>query len=119
MDIISIRDLRVTCIVGVYPDERKREQDLFLDADLWIDFASAALSDRLADTLDYTEVAKGLTEFIQAERFQLIETLAWRGCEHLLAREPSLQRCRLTIRKPSALANARYAEVTVERERPA
>ncbi len=117
MDFLSIRDLRVRCIVGVHPHERKREQDLFLDADLWMDFSPAAKSDQLSDAVDYTRVAEDLTGFIRAERFQLIETLARRACERMLARETALRRCRLTIRKPGALANAQCASVTVERER--
>jgi dihydroneopterin aldolase len=102
----------------MYPHERKREQDLFLDADLWFDFGAVAKSDHLSDTVDYTRVAEDLSAFIRAERFQLIETLAHRACERLLLRETALQRCRLTIRKPRALARAQCAAVIVERERP-
>jgi dihydroneopterin aldolase len=119
VDVVSIRELRVPCIVGVYPHERKREQDLFLDVDLWMDLAPAAQSDHLSDAVDYTHVAEDLTAFIQAERFQLIEALAYRACDRLLQREASVRRCRLTIRKPGALPNAQYAAVTVERERAA
>jgi dihydroneopterin aldolase len=117
MDRLSIRDLRVSCIVGVHPPERQREQDLFVDVDLWFDFGPAAASDKIHDTLDYTTVAAGLAEFIRAERFQLIETLACRGCEHLLFRLPRVERCRLVIRKPGAVPGAQCAMVTVERGR--
>ena len=119
MDQLSIRDLKVSCIVGVHPHERKREQDLFLDADLWFDFSRAESSDHLSDTVDYTEVAEDLTAFIRAEKFQLIETLAHRACERLLKAQQRLQRCRLIIRKPGAVANAACAMVSVERERHA
>src|SRR4051812_7181166 len=117
MDLLSIRDLKVSCIVGVHPHERKREQDLFLDVDLWLDFVPAAASDHLHDTLDSTRVAEDLTAFLRAERFQLIETLAHRGCERLLRSYPALQGCRLVIRKPGAVPNALHAMVTVERMR--
>ncbi len=117
MDQLSIRDLKVSCIVGVHAHERKREQDLFLDADLWFDFGPAAISDHLRDTIDYTLVAEDLTEFIRAEQFQLIETLAHRACERLLNQQSQLKRCRLNIRKPGAVPNAACASVSVERER--
>ncbi len=119
MDMLSIRELKVSCIVGVHAHERKREQDLFLDADLWFDFGPASVSDHLRDTIDYTLVAEDLTEFIRAERFQLIETLAHRACERLLSLQPKLRRCRLVIRKPGAVPNALCAMVTVEQERSA
>jgi dihydroneopterin aldolase len=114
---VSIRELRISCIVGIYPHERKREQDLFLDVDMEFDFARVAASDHLSDTVDYTEVAAELTSFIRAERFQIIETLGHRACERLMERWPILRRCRLVIRKPAAVSNAQGAVVTVSRER--
>ena len=119
MDMLSIRELKVSCIVGVHAHERKSEQNLFLDADLWFDFDPAAASDHLRDTIDYTLVAEDLTDFIRAERFQLIETLAHRACERLLTQQSRLRKCRLVIRKPGAVPNALCAMVTVEQERPA
>jgi len=116
VDVLSIRDLRISCIVGVYPHERKHEQDLFVDVDMWQDFSGAARSDRLTDTVDYTRVTEELTAFVCAERFQLIEALAHRACDLLLASQPSIRRCRISIRKPSALPHAAYAAVRVEKE---
>ena len=117
MGTLSIRELRISCIVGVYPDERKREQDLFVDVDMGFDFDRVAASDHLADTVDYTDVAADLTEYVRAERFQIIETLAQRACERILARNPVLRRCRVVIRKPAAVPHAQGAVVTVEQER--
>ena len=117
MDMLSIRELRVSCIVGVHPHERKHEQDIFLDIDLWFNFNPATAQDRLQDTLDYTRMAEDVTAFIRSERFQLIETLAHRTCERLLRLQTALHRCRLVIRKPGALPNALCVAVTVEQDR--
>jgi FolB domain-containing protein len=114
---LSIRELRISCIVGVYPDERKREQDVFIDVDMEFDFARVTASDHLADTVDYTEVAADLTAYVRAERFQIIETLAQRACARIMERHPFLRRCRLVIRKPAAVPHAQGAVVTVEEER--
>lgn len=117
MDSLSIRDLKISCIVGVHPHERKREQDLFVDVDLWLDIGNAARTDKLLNTIDYTRVAEDLSNFIRAERFHLVESLAQRACSLLLSRHRLLKKCRLSIRKPGALANARCAEIIVERAR--
>ncbi len=114
MGILSIRELKISCIVGIYPHERKIEQNLFVDVDMEFDFTRVDLSDHLADTVDYTEVASDLTEYIRAERFQIIETLAQRCCARILGRYPALQRCKFVIRKPGAVLNAQGAIVTVE-----
>jgi FolB domain-containing protein len=114
---LSIRELRVSCIVGVYPDERKREQDLVVDLDMDFDFAAVAASDHLADTVDYTGVAEDFAAFARGERFQIIETLAQRACARILDRHPAVRRCRVVIRKPAAVPHAQGAVVTVEEER--
>lgn len=115
MGIIAVQDLKVRCIVGVNPHERKVEQDLFLDLRIETDFAEAARTDQLAHTVDYTAMAALLTEFIRREKFLLIETLAERACALLCAEWPQIRRCRVTIKKPGALPGARHAAVTAER----
>lgn len=117
MGIIAIQDLKVRCIVGVNPHERKVEQDLFVDLRIDTDFADAAHSDQLSHTVDYTAMASLLTDWIRREKFLLIETLAERACALLCAEWPQIRRCRVTIKKPAALPQARYAAVTAEKAR--
>ena len=38
MNTISIVDLEITCIIGIHPDERVKEQTLLLDIYLDVDF---------------------------------------------------------------------------------
>lgn len=116
MGLIAIQDLRVRCIVGVNPHERKVEQDLFVDLRIETDFAEAARTDHLDHTVDYTAMAALLTSWIRREKFMLIETLAERACALLCERWPQISRCRVTIKKPGALPAARYAAVTAEKK---
>lgn len=115
MGLISVQDLRVRCIVGVNPHERKIEQDLFVDLRIETDFGEAARTDHLKHTVDYTAMASLLTGWIRREKFGLIETLAERACALLCAEWPQIRRCRVTIKKPGALPGARYAAVTAEK----
>jgi dihydroneopterin aldolase len=119
MGRISVQDLRVRCIVGVNPHERKVEQDLFVDLELDTDFGEAARTDHLKYTVDYTAIAALLTEWIRREQFGLIETLAERACALLCETWPQIRRCRVTIKKPAALPGAMHAAVTAERTSPA
>jgi dihydroneopterin aldolase len=112
---MEIEDLRVRCIVGVYTHERKIEQDLFVDLRLEFGFGEAARTDQIAHTLDYTKLAAMLEEWMQREKFQLIETLADRACVLILEAFPQVRHCRVTIKKPGALPAARYASVTAEK----
>ncbi len=115
MGILAIEDLRVRCIVGVYTHERKVEQDLFVDVHLEFDFTEAARTDQIGHTLDYTRLAALLEEWMQREKFELIETLAERACVLITDAFPMVRHCRVTIKKPAALAAARYASMTAER----
>ncbi len=114
MGVLNIEDLKVRCIVGVYTHERKVEQDLFVDVRLEFDFSEAARTDQIAHTLDYTRLAAMLEEWMQREKFQLIETLAERACALIIEAFPQVRHCRVGIKKPAALAEARHAKVTSE-----
>ncbi|MEO6094906.1 MAG: dihydroneopterin aldolase [Fibrobacteria bacterium] len=115
MGIMNLEDLRIRCIVGVYKHERKVEQELFVDVRLEFDFSEAARTDHISDTVDYTRLAAMLEEWMQREKFQLIETLAERACVLITDGFPEVRHCRVTIKKPAALPAAKYASVTSER----
>ena len=78
MDIVYLRDLRIPTVIGVFEWERRVRQIIAIDLDMAFDVACAARTDALADALDYKAVAKRLIGFVEASRFQLVETLAER-----------------------------------------
>jgi len=112
---IHIKDLKVDCIVGILPDERINEQRVSLDLELDCDFEEAARTQEVGHTVNYAEVCEVMTEWVRQRKFLLIEALAEEGCHLIFERWPSVKRCRLMIRKPSALKRASYAAVSVER----
>jgi dihydroneopterin aldolase len=114
----GLHNLRVDCIVGIYPHERAKTQPVFLDLELDYDFGPAAASDAIPDAVDYDRVVATVTELIQARRFQLIETMAEATAAMLLDRMPVVQAVRLEIRKPAAVPTAANSFVRVERVRP-
>ncbi len=113
----GLHDLRIDCIVGIYPHEREQNQAVFLDLELDYDFGPAAASDAIPDAVDYDRVVALVTELIQSRRFQLIETMAEAAAAMLLERVPVVQSVRLEIRKPAAVPAAASSFVRVERAR--
>ena len=113
----GLRQLRIDCIVGIYPHERSETQPVFLDIELDYDFARAAASDAIPDAVDYDDVAASVTALAQAGRFQLIETMAEATAAMLLDRVAAVQVVRLEIRKPAAVPAADASFVRVERTR--
>ena len=57
MGTTGLKDLRVDCIVGIYPHERAVPQTVLLDIEIDYDFAAPAASDAIADAVDYDDVA--------------------------------------------------------------
>jgi dihydroneopterin aldolase len=112
-DKVSIRELRVSAVIGVHDWEREIEQTLVFAVDMAADVAKAAASDRISDALDYSAVAQTVTNVVTQGEFQLIETAAERVARQLLADYP-LGWVRVEVAKP--LSRDGYtAAVTVER----
>jgi dihydroneopterin aldolase len=76
MGKISIVDLEVFYRVGVPDAERAQAQRLLLTVVLEADFAAAARSDGIADTIDYFAVTQRLLKFGENREWRLIEKLA-------------------------------------------
>jgi 7,8-dihydroneopterin aldolase/epimerase/oxygenase len=98
-DIVSIRDLRVSAVIGVYGWERETEQDLTFAVELPADVARAAASDDIAETLDYSAVAQTVKSVVTEGKFQLIETAAERVAQRLIA-DYGLSWVRVQVVKP-------------------
>jgi dihydroneopterin aldolase len=76
MSEISIVDLEVYYRVGVPEAERAQPQRLLLTVEMALDFAAAARSDRVEDTIDYRAVADDLLALGQGRSWRLIEKVA-------------------------------------------
>ena len=76
MPRISIVDLEVFYRVGVPDQERAQPQRLVLTIHLDFDFAGAATSDRIEDTINYQAVTDDLLKFGEGRSWKLIEKLA-------------------------------------------
>ena len=117
MGTTGLSQLRVDCIVGIYPHERAATQTVLLDLELDYDFAPAAASDAIPDAVDYDGVASSVTTLLQERRFQLLESMAEHTSQMLFDREPRIRAVRMTIRKPAAVPAADASFVRVERVR--
>jgi 7,8-dihydroneopterin aldolase/epimerase/oxygenase len=117
-DIVSIRDLRVTTVIGVYDWEREIEQALTFSVDMAADVAKAAASDDLRDSLDYSAAVDMIKCVVIEGKFQLIETAAERVAQRILA-EYGLAWVRVQVVKPIT-SEGYSAAITIERgARPA
>jgi dihydroneopterin aldolase len=112
IDRIHIEQLEVFARVGVPDAERTAPQRLILNVTIWP--KRVGLQDNIADTVNYSEVATSLKQFIGQRDYRLIETLAEETAGHLLTRFP-VRKVEVEVRK-FVLPDANYVSVTAVRE---
>jgi 7,8-dihydroneopterin aldolase/epimerase/oxygenase len=115
-DRIFLHGLTAECIIGFIDWERRVRQTVLLDIELPVDCRHAAVTDEVADTLDYKKVAKRVLAFIEASEFKLVETLAHRVAL-LILEEFGVEWVRVSLNKPGAIRNSRDVGVVIERTR--
>lgn len=55
-DKLIVRGLKIHGFHGVKPEEKALGQKFLIDVDAWMDLREAGKSDRLSDTISYTEI---------------------------------------------------------------
>jgi len=98
-DRIELRGLRTVGRVGVLDHERAHDQPLELDLDLVVDLAVAGGSDDLADTVDYGAVCDDVVATVGERHVALLEALATRVAEAVLALDGRIAVVEVTVRK--------------------
>lgn len=119
MDAVVLRGLRAVGHHGAAPGEQDRAQPFEVDLELVLDLARAGRSDDLADTVDYGTVVDAVAAVVSGERHALLERLAERAAEVVLA-DPRVCSVTVEVRKlrPPVPADLGSAGVRVTRSRP-
>ena len=115
-DSITLTGLRITAHHGVFDFERENGQEFVIDVTVWLDFRAAASGDDLARTIHYGELAVEVADAVRRDPVDLIETLAERIADVVLAHEAA-ERVRVTVHKPQAPIEIPFADVSVQIER--
>ncbi len=116
LDKIHIRDLRLRCIIGVYPEERTNKQDVNIQITLFTDLRRAGQSDDLNDTVDYKTIKRKVVDMVEQSSFILVERLA-QAIADICLEAPRVEKVRITVEKPGALRFARTVAVEIERKK--
>ncbi len=115
-DSITISSLKFECIIGVLPEERVTLQPVILDLEVAIDLAKAASSERLSDTLDYSEITQKVMQLFHAKKFLLLETAAYQTCGLLLSYK-GVKKASVKLSKPLALSGLGVPSIKVTKKK--
>lgn len=114
-DSIHLRGLRLKCRIGVSAAERRRPQLITAAVTLQCDLKKAGKSDDLADTVDYSTLAKKIGAAAKAPCC-LLETLASRIAATCLA-DSRVKAVTVKAAKQSRRPNGRSMEIEITRRR--
>ena len=117
MNTISIVDLEITCIIGILPNERVKEQTLLLNINLDIDIGDSTFADDINETIDYTIIADMATQLAITKKYNLIESFCKDLNNLFLETFQVIQQTRITVKKPKALSKAKYAAYSMKKSR--
>jgi dihydroneopterin aldolase len=113
---VFVRDFEIIASVGVLEYEKRYEQRIILSVDLDVRDAYDGVSDRLEDVLDYDTLVRGISQLVQHEHLNLIETLAERIAAHCLA-DGRVEAVRVRIEKPDVLPSCPAVGIEIDRRR--
>lgn len=116
LDRIFIRDLHTRCILGIFPEEREKPQEININIILYADLHKAGESDAIEDTVDYKEVKQRVLAYVEDSSCFLVEKLAREVADICLA-SPGVEQATVTVDKPGALRFARSVAVEITRKR--
>lgn len=115
-DVVFIEALKVDTVIGVYEWEKSIQQTLQFDIEMRTDIRAAAQIDDLSKTVDYAEVSEDVVKLTKANQAELIETVAEKVAQHILA-EYQVVSCRIKLRKLGAVASTKSVGVIIERSK--
>ena len=117
-DRLSVTGIEAFGHHGVFDHERRDGQVFRVDLVLGLDTTAAAVSDDLADTVDYGGLVGRVRAAVETEPVDLIETLAQRIAEVCLTDE-RVRWTEVTVHKPHAPIDATFTDValTISRRR--
>ena len=111
-DRIELVGLRAKGFHGVFDSERREGQEFLVDLVLHLDTAPAALSDDLADTVDYGLIAQQVHDVVAGDPVDLIETLAARIVSVVLAHDV-VEAVDVAVHKPHAPIQVPFDDVVL------
>lgn len=114
MNIIFLRELKVTTLIGVYEWEKLAPQTLQLDLEIALPDNRAGVSDNIDDAIDYAEVAQHIQAVLSEGHFSLLEALA----EHIaqiLLKDFNAPWVKVSIAKLQAVRHCKMVGVSIQR----
>ncbi|PKM78874.1 MAG: dihydroneopterin aldolase [Firmicutes bacterium HGW-Firmicutes-13] len=112
-DKIILNEMSFYGYHGVLPSEKEQGQIFKVSIEIYLDLSGAGETDNLKDTLDYAQIYQDIKELVEKKQYNLIETLAQKIAEAVLAWE-TVQEVAVQVKKPWAPIQGNLESVGVK-----
>ena len=117
MGIIRLHNMTFYGYHGVSAAERQTGRRFEVDVELMVDMEKPAKSDKLKDTVNYTEVYRTVEQIVLQNSFSLLETIAVKLANQILKKfKPQEVTIRVRKKIPPIPGNLDDIEVEVKRK---
>jgi len=112
-DIIFITGVVIHARHGVMEHETEVGQRFVIDLELEVDLSESSRTDRLADTVSYSNVVTAATAAFKNNNYKLLERAAGAVADAVLLAFPRVNALTVTVHKPHAPIAAIFEDVGV------
>jgi dihydroneopterin aldolase len=112
-DTIFITGVVIHARHGVMEHETKVGQRFVIDLELFTDLSDSSRSDRLADTVSYSQVVATATSAFKDKNYKLLERAAGAVADAILTAFSRIRAVKVTVHKPHAPIDAIFDDVGV------
>ena len=113
---INITNLRLRTFIGFNPEEKIKQQDVIVNAEIHYRADSAFNSDDQADALNYKNITKRMIQHLDNGQFQLLEKLT-ADLLAIASESEQVSYAQVRVDKPHALRFADSVSVTLSATR--
>lgn len=114
VDRIEIRGLRLRCIIGFNPEERREKQDVVIDMTVYTDLTRGGQTDDPNAIFNYKTLNKAVIRLVEASSYNTIEALA-AAIARTACVDCGAPRIIVSVQKPGALRFTDTVGVVIER----
>lgn len=110
--IITITNLRLRTYIGFNEEEKKKQQDIIINAEIHYPANKLCLEDNIDNALNYKTICKGIINHVENGRFLLLEKLT-SDVLGICIDHPWVSYAQVKIDKPHALRFADSVSLTL------
>ena len=115
---VFVRDLVVSCSIGVHAHEHDASQRVRINVDLWAEESPSPVDDDIANVVSYEDIVTGIETLLGKGHINLVETAA-EDIAALCLKDRRVVKARVRVEKLDVFDNTASVGVEIERGRGA